>query len=259
MDTRHVSELIRDVAGRLILPRFRHLQPGEIQAKHPGDLVTVADRETEAELTRVLQADDRLALVVGEEASFANPDLVTGVQEAEHAWVIDPLDGTNNFARGDAGFGVIVAELRQGETVRAWIWHPVRGRMFVAERGSGVECNEAMLAPIPTPRQPYRALVPRSLRREPAEAFDLHRTAGSCAIDYPRLLVGEVALLGFRHCRPWDHLAGVLMVNELGGHAAVHPGTPYRAGVQGPVLLVAASRELWHQADRTLVAGRVAE
>ncbi len=257
MQTDAVTELIRDVAARLILPRFRHLSPDQIVAKAPGDLVTVADREAEAELAGVLSARHPGALVVGEEATFAEQALVAGVPHAEEAWLIDPLDGTGNFARGRADFGVMVAEVRRGEVVRGWIWQPVHGRLLVAERGAGVEFNGAALPRLTDPTGPVRGAVPRQLRREPVPGFDLRASSRSCAVDYPGLLLGELDLLAFGHAQPWDHAAGTLMVTELGGMAAAHPGVPWRPGVEGPVLLSASSAELWRYADAALVTERV--
>ncbi len=257
MQTDAVTALIRDVASRLILPRFRHLTPDQVVAKAPGDLVTIADREAELELAAVLAAAHPGALVVGEEATFADPHLVTEVPDAEHAWVIDPVDGTANFARGCADFGVMVAETRHGAVVRGWIWQPVHDRMFVAEHGAGVELNGASLPPLPGPPDPVRGGVPRRLRRDPVPGFDLRPSSRSCAIDYPRLLVGDLDLVAFRHGLAWDHAPAALMVAELGGFVAVHPGTPWRPGVRGPVLMSASSEELWRRADAALVTERV--
>lgn len=256
MQTDAVSELIVDVAARLILPRYRRLRPDEIDLKGPGDLVTVADREAEAELSAAFSARHPGALIVGEEATHARPGLVAGLPDAEHAWVIDPVDGTNNFARGGPDFGVMVAELRSGEVVRSWIWQPVHRRLFVSERGSGVTCNGVPLERLRPPGDPIRGNVPRRLRRDAVPGFDLRPSARSCAIDYPFLLLGVIDVLAYRHHRPWDHAAGALMVTELGGFSAAHPGIPWRPGVQGPVLMSASSPELWRRADAALVAGR---
>nr|NLI50124.1 inositol monophosphatase [Propionibacterium sp.] len=257
MRTDAVTDLIRDVAARLILPRFGHLRPDQVVAKAPGDLVTVADREAELELARVLAAHHPGALIVGEEAAFADPRLVADVPDAEQAWLIDPLDGTANFAGGRPDFGVMVAEVRNGEVVRGWIWQPVHRRLLVAEHGAGVECDGVSLPRLPDPQDPIRGAVPRRLRREPVPGFDLRSSSHSCAVDYPALLLGDLDLVAFRHTQAWDHAAGVLMVTELGGFAAAHPGIPWRPGVRGPVLLSASSAELWRHADAALVTERV--
>ncbi|MDO5535892.1 MAG: inositol monophosphatase, partial [Propionibacteriaceae bacterium] len=149
MRTDAVSELIAEVCDRVILPRFRALDAHEVEHKRPGDVVTIADREAEAELTAAFRAATPDALVVGEEASFADPSLPRGLAGAAHAWVIDPVDGTRNFASGSPDFGVMVAEVRDGATTRGWIWQPQRGDLYVAERGGGATCNGTPLVRVP--------------------------------------------------------------------------------------------------------------
>lgn len=240
MDTATVTELVRDVAARVVVPRFRALGDGDVTHKRPGDLVTVADREAEAELTDALRVAYPGVLVVGEEASFADPSLVDRLPDAAVAWVVDPVDGTSNFAQGSPDYGVMVAEVHRGRPVRSWIWQPAHERCYVAELGGGVTCNGVPLAPPGEPRRPYRVSMYRAPRMQPAPGLRLEPTLGSCAIDYPRLLAGEVDALVYRTVHPWDHLPGALMVHELGG-AVVVQGKPYAAGVAGAPLLAAAS------------------
>lgn len=253
MLTASVTDAIVDVSARLVVPRFRTLKVDQIEQKHPGDLVTVADKEAEAELTEIFRAGDPDALVLGEEAVFADPSLLDGLPTAEHAWVIDPVDGTNNFARGSADFGVMVVECRRGDPVRSWIWQPIHDRMFIAEAGGGVTLNGEALAPLPEPGRPLRAAAPKSLRHNDLSGFLLRPTARSCAIDYPHVALGELDVLCYRSQNPWDHLPGALLVSELGGRAALHGGDAYRAGRHGVLLLVAGSPDAWQAADDALV------
>lgn len=255
METDAVSRLIVDVCARLILPRFRRLAGHEVHLKDAGDIVTVADLEAEVELTDALRAASPDAVVVGEEAASADPHLLLGLGNADHAWVIDPVDGTRNFAAGRADFGVMVAETRRGACTRAWIWQPVHERLYLAERGAGVTRNGEPLPAMTERSQPYRASVPRSLRRHEVPGFVVGPTRAACAIDYPALLQGEVDVLGFRTFKPWDHLPGSLMVAELGGHVATLEGEPYRADATGTLLLAAASRALYREAAARLVPG----
>lgn len=247
--TDEVSDLIQDVTARVILPRFRSLDPDDIEHKRPGDLVTVADREAEAELTRALAGAG--VLVVGEEASFDSPELLGRLPAAERAWVVDPVDGTRNFASGSPDFGVMVAEVARGVTLRSWIWQPVHGRLYVGELGGGVTCNGRPQPRLAERARPYRVAAYGALRARSTPGIRFHHTHGSCAIDYPLLLDGGLDVLGYRSQYPWDHLPGALMVTELGGFAGLDR-TPYAAGVPGRVLLVAASRRIHDEVDAAL-------
>lgn len=240
MRTDEVSELIRDVTERLIAPRFRSLAADEVIMKRPGDVVTVADREAEAALTAALRQAHPDALIVGEEATFADPRALAGLADADHAWVIDPVDGTRNFAAGKDDFGVMVAETRRGETTRAWIWQPRYGDMYVAELGAGATRNGESLPRLMPGGSPWRAAAWPRLSRTDAPGLRLRSTCGSCAIDYPALARGETDALAYRSVHPWDHLPGTLIVAEVGGLARLD-GVRYRPGSTGRVLIVAAA------------------
>ncbi len=256
MRTEWVSEQLRDVAERVILPRFGALEAGDIEEKKPGDPVTIADREAEVELVKVLSAAHPDALVVGEEGVFTDPSRLDALPGAEHAWVIDPVDGTKNFSRGSSDFAVMVAEVRHGETVRGWIWQPLHERMYVAERGAGVTCNgEALRFTRPERAVPLGAsYVHVTCDEEPL--VEVRRSWGCCGVDYPKLLEGEVDFLTYRSMFPWDHLPGGLMVQEFGGRIASEAGVDYRPGVVGRRLIAAMSQDVWDVACQALSTAR---
>lgn len=251
METAEVTEAIRRVADAEILPRFRALADHEIIEKRPGDVVTVADRLAERALTEIFRAQDPDCLVVGEEGVYADPAPLRALPSAELAWVIDPIDGTRNFASGSADFAVMVAEVRAGVTTRGWIWQPMHDRMYVAERGAGVLLNDRPVPPRSAPDQLVGALHGRYGRPRAGvpDQVSLVRLAGCCGVDYPNVVEGERAFLGYWSMHPWDHLPGALMVTETGGVVATTAGRPYAAGVTGRYLLAAASPEIWGLAD----------
>ncbi|MCX5207150.1 hypothetical protein OG897_37815 [Streptomyces sp. NBC_00237] len=131
-----VTDILREAAVEAILPRHRALSEGEITEKTPGEVVTVADREAEALITRRLRCL-RDVPVVGEEATASVPALLRAVRDAPEVWLVDPLDGTPNFVAGRADYAVMAALVRGGETVAAWILQPATGVAYVAEKGSG--------------------------------------------------------------------------------------------------------------------------
>ena len=118
--------LVRRAARAEILPRFRQLDTGDIDTKADEmDLVTAAYTGAEAMITRGLQMAFPHALVIGEEAIAKNPDLLDGIGEAELCFIIDPVDGTWNFARGMPLFGTIIAVCRFGQPVFGLIYDPI--------------------------------------------------------------------------------------------------------------------------------------
>ena len=127
---------MREAAERAILPRYRTLAEADITAKAADDVVTVADHESEAILAEGLARLLPEAAIVGEEACFADPALLDRLGDAL-CWIVDPLDGTNNFAAGKPPFGVLVALAEAGETIAGWLYDPLSGRCCHAERGKG--------------------------------------------------------------------------------------------------------------------------
>ena len=97
LSTDAVMELMQSVAAEVITPRFRSLPTSQIDEKRPGDLVTVADHEAEELLTAALLEAYPDAVVLGEEAYAGRPDLMDQFRAADHAFTVDPVDGTKNF------------------------------------------------------------------------------------------------------------------------------------------------------------------
>lgn len=242
MHTDDVLKLLQDVAEEVIKPRFRALAAEEIAEKNPGDLVTVADREAEVRITAALLGAYPDALVLGEEASADDPELMARFQSAEHAFTVDPVDGTKNFVHGSPDHAVMVAELRGGEVVRSWIWQPQHEIAYVAERGAGAWENGRRLLRPPlgddlrgvTSRRTWVGRAVGALR-----ALDL--TWVCCGVDYPKLVEGAADYALYRRAKPWDHAPGSLLLTEAGGFVGTFDGSPYRPRLDPPLGLIAAA------------------
>ncbi|AQP46873.1 hypothetical protein BW730_04370 [Tessaracoccus aquimaris] len=251
MDTDDILGLLRQTATEVITPKFRALSAGDIDEKRPGDYVTVADRQAEQYLGDLLHAAFPSALIVGEEAVFLDPSLLKGLANADHAFVIDPIDGTRNFVEGRDQHGVILAEVRGGVTTRGWIWQPMTGRGYVAERGAGVRVNGEPIARPRTDRLPLGGTSKRRLVGFDADgrlspAVPSHYC---CAFDYPAVLEGEFDFMTYESTNPWDHLAGGLMLTENGGVSRTLDGLNYSALTRTKGLLIAGDTLSWMTAQ----------
>lgn len=249
LSTDQVLEIIRHVADEVIRPRFRALATEEVFEKGPGDLVTVADRESEIRLTEILGHAYPHAVIIGEEATAANPALPEMLLGAAHGFTIDPVDGTKNFVNGKEDYAVMVGEVRDGRTVRAWIWQPEYGSAYVAERGAGVTHNGVQLRRRATSTDPTKWTGHSArtvVRQRPADAAlgRITLSALCCGIDYPRMATGETDFLVYGRPRAWDHVPGILMVEELGGSALLTDGSPYVPGVDGFGMVVGATPQI---------------
>lgn len=260
LTTDRLLSLLQDVAAEVILPRFGHLADGDVTTKaHATDFVTVADREAEVLLTRRLTAAYPDALVLGEEATATDAGLLDAFDRAEHAFTVDPVDGTKNFVRSSPDFAVMVSEVRRREVVRSWIWQPVHERAYVAERGAGALRVDG---PAGTPLSAGVALPPIEVPQDPADwvnrAWDRPEldtalgsrtpsapSAGACSVDYPHIAEGQIACAVYRGTRPWDHLPGALLLAELGGVVGDVDGRPYDPAAAHGELVAAGSPRVW--------------
>ncbi|WP_425516707.1 inositol monophosphatase family protein [Stakelama flava] len=257
-----VAALIREVAETIVLPRFRNLSAGEKEEKAPDDWVTIADRESEARLSEGLAAILPEARIIGEEACAADPAILDRLGSGMQ-WIIDPVDGTGNFAAGKAPFGIMVALGDGADVAAGWIYDPLRQRMCHAVRGGGAfiddepvkatESGEAMpVAALATYFMPHaeRARVVERAHGN-FRIVDIPRCA---AEQYPRIILGENDISIFERTLPWDHAAGTLLLTEAGGRITRLDGTPYRLGDARTGMLAASSPRLWEKAARLLYA-----
>ncbi len=252
VDPLAVAAIIRDTAAAVILPRFRQLHSDEIREKHPGDYVTIADTEAEALLTRRLSDLLPESCVVGEEAVAANPAILERVACEGAVWIIDPVDGTANFARGHRKFAVIVALSVGGETLQGWIHDPLSGETALAERGRGALLHNAAdggTSPlrVAPPAPPAEMTGTMGSRRLPGLRALVRKVvhSGSAGHDYLALAKGEMHFATYGLLQPWDHAAGVLIQGEAGGYSALTDGSPYRPAVRDKRILLAPDQAGW--------------
>lgn len=251
---RAVHDLLRDVTERAILPYYQKLTADQITEKVADDVVTVADKLAEEMLTEGLAKITDLP-VLGEEAAFADEsvlDRVTG-----DCWIVDPIDGTRNYAAGRPPFGILLAMAQGGEAHSGWIYDCLTGRLCVAHRGKGAFVDGEKIVARPTGEEKPVAAV-SMVFVDPAKRAGLKAALGDdyrqvdipwcCAEQYPRLALGQNDVALFERTLPWDHAAGVLWLNEAGGKAARPDGSPYRVDEwQRPGLIGAASPQLWDE------------
>jgi fructose-1,6-bisphosphatase/inositol monophosphatase family enzyme len=255
-DSERVANFIRETAEADIMPRFRSLAAHEVIEKKPGDLVTVADQDAEERLTRMLCGLTPGALVVGEEAAHAAPHLLDQLDEEQGPlWIIDPVDGTANFAASRPVFAVMVAYVEAGETRMGWIYDPVEKVMTSAELGSGARRDGK---PLRIDGQPSRltgrvnfGLIERdarpSVRQRLEESFNLEKSMSCAGQEFISMARGNAQFRLYNRLWAWDHAPGVLVVREAGCHADRQDENPYRPTERTRGLLCASDIDSWHR------------
>lgn len=264
-----LAKLLSDAAIAEIMPRFRRLDEGEVRQKtSAADLVTEADVNAERLITVRLRERYPQAMIVGEEACSDDTALLQGLGEADLAFVIDPVDGTFNFASGVPLFGVMLGVVVKGETVAGIIHDPVGKDWLIGAKGAGSHIRHAhgTLGKVhvaePAPISQMTGAVSWQYMPEPErsrlarnQTKSLSQFGYRCAAHEYRLLAsGHAHFVVYYKLMPWDHLAGVLIHAEAGGYAARFDGSAYLPSHVGGGLLVAPDEESWRELRRELWA-----
>lgn len=254
-----VRSVMAEAATRAIMPRYRNLASDQVREKAANELVTIADHESEAILAEGLRRILPDASIVGEEACAADPAVLDRLRDPL-CWIVDPLDGTANFASGEGAFGILVALAQHGQPLGGWIYDPRSGRFCCAIRGEGTLIDgEPVQSRGNGNRIPIVAVS--SLFTEPARQAAVLAALGHfttvpiprCAAEqYPRMILGVNDVTIFERTHPWDHAAGVLCLIEAGGQATRFDGSPYRVDDDRRGLVVAATPTLWESAATPL-------
>lgn len=241
-------ELARD-AGQLLLEKFDR----GIAVHKKGDinLVTEADLASEALIIERIKSYYPKHSILAEESG--NAVVICG--ENTWKWVIDPLDGTTNFAHGYPCFCVTLALEYDGEIVIGVTFDPTRNELFAAERGRGASLNNKPIRVSPTEQLGDALLVtgfPYDFKKREDFArnltqFLIHsrgvRRDGSAAIDMAYVACGRFDGMWEEGLNPWDMAAGVLLIEEAGGQVSYYDGSKFSI-YQPPML---ATNGLIHQ------------
>lgn len=241
-DLAELALLLRVTARAEIMPRFRNLDAADIRTKTgPLDLVTDADVAAERVITDGLHNLFPGCAVVGEEAASADKSVLGRLASADLAFVVDPVDGTANFAAGLPLFGCMAAAIVYGEIVGAAIHDPVGDDTALALRGEGAWIErpdgKRQSLKVAAPAPPSHMTGSVSWRFQPKEMREtvcrnLVKVAASfdfrCAAHQYRMLAGgHCHYMVFNRLLPWDHAPGWLLHREAGGYSARLDGTPY--------------------------------
>jgi fructose-1,6-bisphosphatase/inositol monophosphatase family enzyme len=267
-DVVFIAGLLAEAARTEIMPRFKALADGDVRHKTSVfDPVTAADEAAELVISAALAARYPGALIVGEEATAADPGLLNRLGDAELAFVVDPIDGTRNFVAGLPLFGVMAAAIMRGEIVAGVIHDPVCQDSVQALKGEGAWLRRENRPPKrlhvapAVPLERMEGIVGTSFLPEPLRTTvlaNLPRLGSAtwlrCAAhEYRMAAAGYCHVLFFNRLMPWDHAAGWLLHQEAGGYSAHFDGSPYLPAHTVGGLICAPDEASWHLVRNGLI------
>lgn len=249
-----MSTLIRALrAGGAVHKRWA----GKTSVSYKGrvDIVTQADKAAEKEILRAVTRTFPKASFLMEESG--------AVHGQGPRWIVDPLDGTINYAHGVPAFCVSIGVEQDGRMLAGGVYDAFKDEMFLAERGQGARLNgkkirvsdtkelhKALLATgFPYDRQKKAAYYSERVRRALTVGRDVRRL-GSAALDLAYVACGRFDAYWEYNVNPWDVSAGWLLVEEAGGRVTRIDGAPYR--VDDPSQTLATNGRLHNPLSRLL-------
>ncbi|MBC7910662.1 MAG: inositol monophosphatase [Pyrinomonadaceae bacterium] len=236
-------------AGRVLAERFGRAI--EVNNKGDIDLVTESDLAAERLIVERIKSYYPRHTILAEESG----ETIAVIEESEWKWIVDPLDGTTNYAHGYPCFCVSIALERAGTVEIGVIYDPTRDELFAAERGQGATLNGRSVRVSETDDL-NRALLctgfPYNVRERGDFARHFHnfimhaqgvRRDGSAALDLAYVACGRFDGFWEEGLNPWDVAAGVLLLEEAGGRVSRYDGAPF--DIYTPPIL--ASNGLVHE------------
>ncbi len=259
-DIEDLIDVVRQAGAEMIMPRFRRLTGDDIETKTgPKDLVTVADRAAEEAIRNGVERILPRAIVVGEEAVNADARLLDAIGTSETCVIVDPIDGTGNYVAGLAVFGTILAVVYKGQTVFGLLYDPIMDDWMFALRGAGAffRHGDGSVTPAQSRKHDltlgqasgfvtlddYDAETRQIVRRGFDPVFHIRDIRCSCH-EYRLLASGSVDFLRSYALHPWDHAAGLLLLEEAGGWSAVDGQRPYSPTLREGRIVAAGSEVL---------------
>ena len=211
-------------AGRGLARDFGEVQNLQVSVKGPGDFVSQADLKAEKTIREELsRARPGYGFLMEESGETVGTD-------AQHRWIVDPLDGTTNFLHGIPSFAISIALETQGKLVAGLIYNPATDELFTAERGGGAFLNDRRLR-VSARRELTDCVVVTGvphlgrgnhgnflieLRHVMNECVGIRRS-GSAAMDLAYVAAGRFDAYWEDALAPWDIAAGIVLVREAGG------------------------------------------
>ncbi|MEX2443843.1 MAG: inositol monophosphatase [Alkalispirochaeta sp.] len=238
---RAVSELAMEYY-RAIAPGDRAATAMEIKAGDPNQVLTAADLAVGKEIQRRIRGRFPTHALLDEEQGYSAP---AGGGDVDYTWVVDPIDGTSNFAAGTPLFGIMVGLLKGSTPVAGGVALPALGELYLAEQGAGAQCNGSSIS-VTNETDLLSVLVaygvdshreaPDDTRKEMQLLADIvlnvrNLRSANSAFDQMMVARGAYGACLNRSSRIWDNVAPAVIIQEAGGRYPDFFGAPLQFSI----------------------------
>ena len=253
VDNDHIRSVLFEISNNKILPNFRNLNSNQINYKNNKDIVTSVDIEVENYLKKTLPKFLKNSLFIGEEIYTHDPKILNYYNQNQYCWTVDPIDGTLNFVKGKEEFAVMIALTFSSQIIQSWIYKPITQELMYAKINNGTFLNNKKIT-----INNFNS-VPNSVGSISSKYWDKDiegkikllknnfkkiNSYGSIGCEYFDIVLGKRDFVILSKLSPWDHLPGVLLVREAGGHDSHFDNLSYKFNQKSANLIVSSSRNL---------------
>lgn len=235
-------------AGSSLRKNFGHITKGKIKS-YKGDILTKADLESEKIIINKIQKKYPQHNILAEESGEYN-------NNSDYTWIIDPLDGTRNFALGMPLFCVLIAKVYKQEIIESVVYDPIRNEMFYAKKNKGAYLNNKKIkvnketdlshmitgvgnVPHRTSRKKYS-----NWRKKISQHTTYWRNLGSAGLDFAYVACGRIDSFIIGGAYPWDYAASCFIIQQAGGVVTQVDGKKWQPLQDNQELIVSSSKKL---------------
>ena len=252
VDPNNLKEILYNISKKIIIPSFGNLTSNQISYKNEKDIVTEIDILVELELSSSLKKLLKYANFIGEESYAKNPSILKNYLSDNFCWTVDPIDGTSNFVKSKDKFAVMVALTKNKKILQSFIYKPLTGEFMYADNKATFLDNKKINLNKNTEIENSNGSISTKFWDEAKkikllaikDKFKNINSYGSIGCEYFDIALGirDFALLSRLH--PWDHIPGVFIVRQAGGHDCHFNKKEYKFYEDSKNLVVSNSQKL---------------
>ena len=256
IDNEKIQSILYSISKEKLLPNFKNLKSDQIQYKNNKDIVTSLDIEIENSLKEILPKFIKNSNFIGEEIYTYKPQILNFYNQEQYCWTVDPIDGTLNFVRGKENFAIMVALTFGTKIIQSWIYKPITEEFMysIYNEGTYLDNKRIKLNKLSVISNSIGSISTKYWSKNFENKikilknyFKTVNSYGSIGCEYFDIVLGsrDFALLSRLH--PWDHIPGVFIVRQAGGHDCHFDKLEYKFYENSKNLVVSNSKKLSYE------------
>ena len=247
-----IKEILYNISKNIIIPSFGNLKENQISFKNGLDIVTEVDIAVELELKKQLSKLLNNTYFIGEETFSKDPSILKNYSSDNYCWTVDPIDGTKNFVNSKERFAVMVGLTKKNKIKQTFIYKPI-SEEFIYAGSNGTFINDKKLIlkketqienAIGSVSSKYWSENKKIKIKEIKNFFEKIDSYGSIGCEYLDIALGLRNFALLSRLYPWDHIPGVFIVRQAGGHDCHFDKLGYKFYEHSNNLVVSNSKNL---------------